>query len=258
MQRSEKEKIRKRNCKGETIYRNHNDVFHPIANPQLTAKNTYPWEKDSNLPKITKDFFRCKGNSQNPKVSDPENPSQEMCSDCSGGSFHGLPIIHDQEGIYPILLEQLNYIQKKTGKRVVITSGHRCPLHNSYIDPSKDNKTSKHQIGAEVDFYVQGMEDRPLEIVGLLMQYYQDTPYYQNAREYQTFTRYEKPDVHLAVLPWMNKEVYIKVLQKNEGRNLDNQHPHPYIAIQVRFDRKANERVVYDWQKANKGYSRSW
>lgn len=259
MQRAEREKIRKRNCKGETIYRNHNDVFYPIANPQLAVRSPYPWESDSNLPRITKDFFRCKGSSQNQPLIDLTDSSQPVpCPDCEGGGRHGLPILQGKEGIYPILIELLNYIQKKTGKRVVITSGHRCPVHNTYVDASKENRTSKHQIGAEVDFYVQGMEDRPLEIVGLLLKYYQELDMYQNQKDFQTFTRYEKSDANVSLPPWMNKEIYIKLSQKGEGRNFDNRHPHPYLSIQVRYDREKKERVVYDWGKANKGYSRSW
>lgn len=259
MQRSEREKIRKRNCKGETIYRSHNDVFYPIAIPELVQRTPYPWESDSNLPRITKEFFRCKGNALNePKIDVSDLSEAAPCADCDGGSRHGLPVIHGKEGVYPILVDLLNYIQKKTGRRVIITSGHRCPAHNTYVDFSKENRTSKHQIGAEVDFYVQGMEDRFLEVAGLLMQYYQETPVYQNLKEYQQFARYDKPDVNLAIQPWMNKEIYIKVCQRNEGRNFDNRHPHPYIAIQVRFDREKGDRVVYDWKAANKGYSRGW
>ncbi len=173
--------------------------------------------------------------------------------DCGGGTRHGLPVIGGKEGVYPILIDLFNYVQKKTGKRVIITSGHRCPQHNAYVDSSKTTQTSKHQIGAEVNFYVQGMEDRPLEIIGLLMQYYQETP---GIKENQPFSRYTKPDALVATPPWMNKEVYIKLFQKDEGRNFDNRHPHPYIDIQVRFDRSKSERVVYSWEKANKGYSR--
>ncbi|HSX13154.1 MAG TPA: D-Ala-D-Ala carboxypeptidase family metallohydrolase [Chlamydiales bacterium] len=254
LERSEREKIRKRNCKGESIYRNQSDRFFAIETPKHTQRALYPWESESNLPRITKDFFRCKGN----PTHDPIATLGDPILDCDGGNRHGLPIIQGQEGVYPILISQLNYIQKKTGKRVIITSGHRCPSHNTYVDPSPENRTSKHQIGAEVDFYVQGMEDRPEEIIALLMHYYQETPAYQNKQEFLIFTRYDKSDARVDIQPWMNKEIYIKLNQKNEGRNLDNRHPHPYISIQVRFDTKKNEKVVYDWQKANKGYSRGW
>jgi len=149
----------------------------------------------------------------------------------------------------------LNYIQKKSGHRVIITCGHRCPPHNAYADSSKENQTSKHQIGAEVDFYVQGMEERPQEIAGLIMQYFQETGPYKNEKESREFKRFETTD--LVVQPWMNKEVFIKLLQKHEGRDWDNRHPHPYLSIQVRYDRDSKERVVYSWAKANQGYPRS-
>ena len=49
---------------------------------------------------------------------------------------------------------------------------------------------------------------------------------------------------HLAIEPWQNKEILIKLYQKDEGRDLDNRHPHPYISIQVRYDRDRGEPVV--------------
>jgi hypothetical protein len=112
----------------------------------------------------------------------------------------------------------------------------------------------KHQIGAEVDFYVQGMEERPLEIIGLLMQYYQENPDYQNQKDYLVFQRYDRLDARVEIQPWMNKEIFIKLNQKQEGRDGDNHHPHPYISIQVRYNREKGERVVYDWERANRGY----
>lgn len=259
MERSEQEKLKKRNCTGEYIYRGHKDFLYPIAIPEFTPRPVYPWEANHHLPRITKDFFRCRGSTQNPQVFDILAETQAtLCSDCEGGSLHGLPVLNGREGVYPILLDLLNYIQNKTGKRIVITSGHRCPAHNIYVDSSKENRTSKHQIGAEVDFYVQGMEDHPQEIVGLLLQYYQETPFYEGKKEYQAFSRYEKPDARVSIQPWMNKEIYIKLNQREEGRNFDNRHPHPYITLQVRFDREKSEKVVYDWAKANKGYVKGW
>lgn len=251
-EQSEKEKIRRRNCKGEVIHRKHTDFYATIQTPTHTPRSLYPWESEVNLPRITKDFFRCRGNPLNPALYDPQDP-QLSYADCEG-SRHGLPIIQGKEGVYPILLDLLNYLQKKTGKRVIITCGHRCPVHNLYADFSKENRTSKHQIGAEVDFYLQGMEDRPHEILGLLMQYYQEHPAYQNEKEYLTFQRLS--DSKLTEAPWMNKEVVIKLYQRDEGRDGDNHHPHPYLSIQVRHDRAKGERVVYDWEKAAKGYPR--
>ncbi len=257
-ERSEQEKVRRRNSKGEYIYRAENDVFSPIAPPQHMPRSSYPWETEAHLPRITKEFFRCKGSPLNApytSLSDPEKPA--LLADCDGMTRHGLPIIGGKENVYPILLELMNYLQKKTGKRVVITSGHRCPAHNSYTDPSKEAKASKHQIGAEVDFYIQGMEDQPLEIVTLLMQYYQEHPTYKTQKEWITFQRYDKPDAKVDTQPWLNKEIFIKLHQKNEGRNADNRHPYPYLSLQVRWDRNKAERVLFDWEKAAKGYPHS-
>ena len=245
MEQSEREKLRRQNCKAEAIHRSHNDFFYPIPTPAHTPRSQYPWESEANLPRITKEFFRCKGSSLNP-------PSNEH-TDCEGSSRHGLPLIHGKENVYPVLVDLLNYLQKKTGKRVIVTCGHRCPVHNTYADAAKENQTSKHQIGAEVDFYVQGMEERSQEVVGLLMQYFQENPAYKNDKEAQEFKRFDKSDV--AIQPWFNREIFIKLYQRNEGRDADNRHPHPYLSVQVRYDRDKRERVIYEWVKANKGYA---
>jgi hypothetical protein len=252
LEQSEREKVRKRNAKAEAIYRNGEDHFYVLNTPAHTPRSIYPWEAEAHLPRITREYFRCKGNPANPPLLAPE--AAEPLLDCEGKSRHGLPILDGKEGVYPILLDLLNYIQKKTGKRVVVTCGHRCPIHNVYSDPSKENRTSKHQIGAEVDFYVQGMEEHPIEIVGLLMQYYQETPLYKNQREYLDFKRQSPSET--AIQPFMNKEIFIKVSQKEEGRDADNRHPYPYISLQVRFDKEKRERVIYEWAKANQGYPR--
>lgn len=256
MEQSEREKMRRLNCKAEPIYRNHNDIFYPAPTLQHTPRGPYPWESETKLPRITKEFFRCKGSPLNPPIvdtTDPEKPTP--ISDCEGCSRHGLPIIRGKETVYPVLIDLLNYVQKKTGKRVIITCGHRCPHHNTYADLSKENKLSKHQIGAEVDFYVQGMEERPQEIAGIIMQYYQENPLFKKDRENQEFKRLETSD--LTVQPWLNKEIVIKLFQKHEGRDADNHHPHPYLSIQVRYDREGKEKVAYNWAKAHQGYPRS-
>lgn len=252
LEQSEREKIRRRNSKAEAIYRNHDDVLYPLTTPAHAPRSLYPWEAEANLPRITKEYFRCKGNPVNPPIV--LSSDAEPILDCEGSGRHGLPIIGNKEGVYPILIDLLNYIQKKTGKRVVVTCGHRCPAHNFYSEPTKENRMSKHQIGAEVDFYVQGMEDRPLEIAGLLMQYYQETPIYKSDRECLEFKHYSQ--AASAVQPWMNKEIFIRVNEKDEGRDGDNRHPHAYLTIQVRFDKERRERVIYEWAKAHLGYPR--
>ena len=253
LERSEQEKVRRQNCKGEYVYRNQNDVFYPIATPEHKSRSPYPWETEAHLPRITREFFRCKGSPLNPPLIEGEEP----ISDCEGCTRHGLPIIGGKENVYPVLVELLNYLQKKTGRRTIITSGHRCPLHNLYVDPSKEARASKHQIGAEVDFYVQGMEDQPLEVVGLLMQYYQENPAYKNLKEWTLFQRYDKTDANTSLQPWFNKEIFIKLYQKDEGRDVDNRHPYPYVSIQVRYDRDKKDRVLFDYDKAVRGYPRS-
>jgi hypothetical protein len=257
LQKSEQEKIRKQNAKAEYVYRSRSDVFSPIAAPEHTPRTPYPWETEAHLPKITKDFFRCKGSPLNTPIIISNGETPAPIADCDGCTRHGLPIIHGKESVYPVLVELLNYLQQKTGRRVIITCGHRCPIHNTYSDPSKENRSSKHQLGAEVDFYIQGMEDQPLEIVGLLMQYYQDHPTFKNQKEWTAFQRYEKEDAHVSTQPWMNKEIYIKLCQKSEGRDADNRHPYPYLSVQIRFDRDKKEKVLFNYDKATRGYPRS-
>lgn len=251
-ERAEREKLRRLNCKAEPLYRNRDEKFYSLPTPIHLQRASYPWESESNLPKITKDFFRCRGSAINPPLVDKDS---QPLHDCEGSSRHGLPVISGKEGVYPILIHLLNYVQKKTGKRVVITCGHRCPLHNTYADPALENRTSKHQIGAEVDFYVQGMEERPQEIVGLIMQYFQETSPYAGDKESREFKRLETDAI--ATNPWLNKEIVLKLFQKTEGRDWDNRHPHPYLSVQVRYDRDHKEKVAYTWAKANQGYPRS-
>lgn len=180
----------------------------------------------------------------------------EALLDCTGSTRHGLPIFGAKEGVYQVLLDLLNYLQKKTGKRAIITCGHRCPSHNAYAEPGKENLSSKHQIGAEVDFYIQGMEDQPLEVVQLLMRYYQEAPTLPKEKEWIDFQRSTKFDGKVATAPWFNKEIFIKLYQKNEGRDRDNRHPYPYISVQVRYDRAEQKAVVFSWDRAHNGYPR--
>lgn len=241
----------------EYIYRTHQEYLFLPEPPLPQTPDPYPWEKDNlcKYPKITKEFFRCKGSSLNPQRTVQKKGEVERYFDCSGVDKHSLPLKGDKEFVYPILIDLVNYIQIKTGKRVVITSGHRCPEHNMYIDPSPENQYSKHQIGAEVSFYVQGMEGNPEMIVECLQNYYLEKPEYSGLKEYQEFSRYEGT-TNVSITPWMNKEIFIKLYSKKEGRNLDNRHPYPYISVQVRYDRERGERVVYTWEKAHRNYLR--
>ena len=257
LEQSQQQKVRQKNAQVESIYRNQSDQTYVIDTPAHRVREAYPWESDSlsKFPKITKEYFRCRGSSLNPAKVKDNDPSSYL-HDCDGLTKHSLPIREGKEFIYPILLDLLNYIQNKTHHKVVITSGHRCPAHNTYADGSTFNLSSKHMIGAEVDFYVEGMESSMLAVVDLIMQYYKEQQIYKGQNEYERFLRLDSKLTNVITQPWYNKEILIKLYQKGEGRDFDNKHPHPYISLQVRFDRESSDKVVYSWDKAFKGFLR--
>ncbi len=205
--------------------------------PSTCQRAPYPWEKSTigGHPKITKEFFHCRGSALN-QVHERlrDGKASLFFRDCDG---HGLPLRDGKEFVYPVLIELLNYIQEKTEKRVVITTGHRCRQHNSYCDNSSYNWGSKHMLGAEVDFYVEGLEKEPEKIVALLQEHCPDP-----------FSRYEK-GLNVSTPAWYNKEIFIKLYKESEGRDFDNQHTYPYLSIQVRYDRDLQKRVVFDEQQ---------
>lgn len=243
--------------KAEYIYRGNNDSLFSIAMPEQTPPPSYPWKKieTGNQSKITKEYFRCKGSCLNPcHIVTIKNEVQHHY-DCGGIEKHSLPLKDGKEFIYPILIDLVNYIQQKTGKRVVITCGHRCPEHNTYVDPTPSNQYSKHMTGAEVSFYVQGLENNPQLILEEIQTFYRTTPRYAGLKEYQEFQRYTK-ETNTALQPWFNKEIFVKIFSNKEARNFDNRHPYPYLSIQVRYDRDLKESVNYSWEKANRNYLR--
>lgn len=237
---------------GEYIYRLECEKrlsFDPV---QPRVQKFYPWQSSQsiNLLPISREYFRCKGSNLNqPLIIQEDGKETARYSDCGGAEKHSLPLRADKEYIYPILIELLNHIQERTTRPVIITSGHRCPTHNAYVDPSPANGASKHMTGAEVNFYVQGLEGRPEVIVRIIQEFYKTHPRYQNQKEYLEFQRFEKKS-NVATLPWYNKELFIKVFKATEGRNFDNRHSHPYIALQVRFDYERNLRVDFSWDAA--------
>ncbi len=238
--------------KGEYIFRKHDESLVQVEPMTPLKRTSYPWEEDrlSHYPKITKDFFRCKGSILNPVHLIQKEKEIVRYYDCGGPQKHSLPLRDQNEFIYPILIDLLNDIQTQTGKRVVITCGHCCPDHNTYLDPSPINQSSKHMLGAEVDFYVQGMEQQPEKIIDLVLAYYREQPKYKGLKDFEEFKRYEKEDKSVTTAPWYNKEIFIKLFKKNEGRDFDNRHPYPYICIQVRYDWDLDEKVTYSWDKA--------
>ena len=213
----------------ELITRKNGDSLYQLEEPTLNSPPTYPWNSlSSPIPKITKHFFRCKG--------DLLHPRKNSLWDCGGVEEHGLPLKDGEEFIYPILTDLLNMLQDKLKKKVIITSGHVCPEHVRWRSPSQKTLPSKQMIGAEVTFYVEGLETSPEIPLKLIMDYYQENSKYQNKKEYIDFSRYNKEDTDVTTQPWYNKEIFIKLYQKNEGRDEDNRHPFPYLSVQVRFD----------------------
>ncbi|KIC72486.1 hypothetical protein DB41_KK00120 [Neochlamydia sp. TUME1] len=252
---AESERARLQNAIGEYIYRRHNEYLFKPEPATQSAPILYSWENNS-FHSITKEYFRCKGSSLNPPHVVQRKQETLRFFDCGGAERHSLPLHNDKEFVYPILINLLNYLQHKSGKKIVITSGHRCPQHNIYVDDSIENQSSKHMIGAEVSFYVQGWEDKPAEIIKLIHHYYSETPKYKGLKDFQEFSRYEKQDTNVSTLPWMNKEVFVKLFKKKEGRNFDNRHPYPYISIQVRYDMETQTKVFYSWEKAHRNFLR--
>lgn len=244
---------RKENLHGEYIYRRHDDPSFALDVARPIQPEPYPWEERlvGGHPRISKEFFRCQGKTMNPGKIIQKNEEQVHCYDCGGTEKHGLPLKDGHEFIYPILIDLLNDIQAVTGKRVVITCGHRCPDHHQYADPASFNRAVKHMMGAQVSFYVRGMENRPEAVVDLLIAFYKKDPKCKGNPSYEDFKRETKKEGDISTPAWYNKEIFIKLFKSGEGRDFDQQHPYPYISIQVRFDRDLNEAVTYSWEKAN-------
>jgi hypothetical protein len=215
----------------------------------------YPWRLSTPLP-ITKYHFRCKGAWEHPLRPVEQQGKKIYLTDCASFDSHSLPLRDGSEFIYPILIDLLNYLQQQTGSKVIITSGHRCPEHHTYIDPHNKDPYSKHLTGAAVDFYIEAATKQPEKIVSWIQSYYRQRPDTYQDEAFTRFERYEKSDTDVSTPPWYNKEVFIKLYQAHEGRNDDNNHSYPYISIQVRWDRERRERVVYSWQQAYENYYR--
>lgn len=257
IEQTQNAKVKQSNECKELIHRKAADVQYPRLELVLQTREPYPWETGymGVHPKITKEMFRCRGDSKHLARAKEEARTQ-LIHDCGGGLKHSLPVREGKEFIYPILIDLLNYVQLKTSCLVIVTCGHRCPTHNSYADSSIYNLSSKHMIGAEVDFYVVGMENKPEEVISILMGYYKEKETYKGLKEYEQFSKLDHVKVNVETTPWYNKEILIKLYKKEEGRDFDNKHPYPYISLQVRFDRGKNEKVIYSWEKAFQGYMR--
>lgn len=257
LEESEKERIRKMNATGEYIHRAHDEMLFAVPSPVRKVRENYPWEDTyiGNLVRINKEFFRCKGSPNNQPFTKTTSNGPVYTFDCGGMEQHSLPLKNRKEYIYPALIEILNYIQENTQKKVVITCGHRCPTHNTYADSSNAGRTSKHMIGAEVDFYVKGLEWSPKTVISLIQNYYKEHAIFSEDPQFIDFKRFER-DTNVTTLPWYNKEIFVKLFKRDEGRDLDNNHKFPYISIQLKWDREEDKPINYSWSSAFNNYLR--
>ena len=256
VEENEQEKIAKKNAVEELITRHRDDHYLPRLLLQAQKRESYPWEERmvGEFPKITKEYFRCRGSRFHPERKQANRKGEvESLWDCGGADKHSLPIQDQEEFVYPILLDILNELQRRLERRVVITCGHRCPEHNRYADLDQKEASSMHQIGAEVDFYVEGMEEQPYEVARCVMEFYEQSGQSAKDARFHVCTANPRSLQHPG---WYNQEVILRVFQQDEGRDFDNRHPYPYLSLQVRRDRSQGKRVEYTWARAQNGVRR--
>lgn len=233
---------------GEYIYRKTGEEYYKPVLPVKKDRLSFAWEGryQGGRGHITKEFFRCKGNLYNPPQLIKKGDQEILYRDCRGGERHSLPLRDGKEFVYPCLIDLLNYVQEKMNSRIIVTTGHRCPEHNSYADSSNKNLNSKHMIAGEVDFYVEGKESRYEEVIALIQAYYKEKAPFKGNADFENFKRLDKEKISLTTAAWYNKEILIKLYLPSEGRDLDNSHSYPYLGIQVLFDREKEEKVLYN------------
>ena len=109
------------------------------------------------------------------------------------------------------------------GDVVVISSGYRSRRHNRYLwaylaarglRPNPVSRTSRHMAGKAVDFYVRGYSYGKLKALEKWLLSWAG--------------RLAAP------LRGSRKAIWTKVYRKDEGRDPDNLHPHPYMHVQLR------------------------
>ncbi|MCH9620946.1 MAG: hypothetical protein S4CHLAM20_03560 [Chlamydiia bacterium] len=231
----------KENKATEKIYRLSHQKFYTEEPAELVKKDPYPWESGTAFSKITVDSFRCQGRRNHQKR---QRDGKEY-ADCGGLAEHGLPYADKDEFVYSVMIKLLNQVQNAFQKKVVITSGHRCPKHHSYITMGK-SKISRYMIGAKVDFFIEGMEEKPHEIIEKLKSFY------KNDQGYSEFREVRNND---GTRSWHNKEVILTINPEGEHTKLQNRN-HPVVSIDVRYDRDKEESIILDWKRAYEGYIR--
>ena len=90
-----------------------------------------------------------------------------------------------------------------------------------------------------------------MDVIRHVIDYYRDQP-----TEYSHFYRYSKRNTNVSTQPWYNKEIFLKLFNCEEGRDIDNNHNYPYLSIQVRYDFNETRWISYNWQTAFSGYMR--
>jgi hypothetical protein len=245
LEKSEQDKIKKMHALSEPILRFSQEKLHTLKFPEQKVRERYSWENTTahHFPKITKEAFRCKGAGHpKPKIS-RENVA---LFDCQGPDRHSLPIVDDKEAVYPALLEILNSLQDHLKRKVVVTAGHRCHMHQTYLLGTTSGAITKYLIGAQVDFLVEGMSLLNQSVIDCLQDYYHKI--YGSNKEYVL----EK----LASGVWQNKEIALRYVAKHEGRNEDNSHDYPYFSLELKYDRNLDKKIQLNPQQAMSCYYR--
>lgn len=224
----------------EKIYRLSDEKVYVHEEFKLCKRELYPWENNCIFPKITIDHFRCRGSSS----SKEKKQGDKVFQDCKGLYEHGLPYVDGQEFIFPVLITILNKLQNSLQKKIIITSGHRCPKHNSYVTLGS-SKLSRYMIGAKVDFYVEGMEENLLDVISSVLDLYKE-----DNQEYAVFEKITKENGNFK---WQNKEIQISLEENNEN-SPQKTSKEQVISIEVLYDREKKEGIILDWDKAYKGF----
>ena len=84
------------------------------------------------------------------------------------------------------------------------------------------------------------------------MQFYQEN----SEEDYLRFMKCQRNPRGLKQPGWYNKEVLVRINDKDEGRDFDNRHPYPYVTMELRYDREKDRQVEYTWKSAHTGYVR--
>ncbi|MCH9811166.1 hypothetical protein K0U07_00210 [bacterium] len=224
----------------EKIYRLSHEKVYEEKEQKLVKREPYPWENAADFPKITMNMLRCRGCSSNKE----RTRGDKAFTDCNGMKDHGLPYVDGEEFVYPVLVSLLNKVQNSLNKKVVVTSGHRCPKHNDYLNLGK-SRISKYMIGACVDFFIEGMENDAEQIVEEIISLYKE--------DSDNYCHFTKSKSSKGTPSWRNKEISISI-QKEGEHSILYKKDHPVLSISVRYDRQKGEHVHLDWKHAYQGF----